>query len=190
MVNTRSGDAGNAETSADGEARAARAAREDDFFDADDNNSAQQQQADRPEQAAAGTGQRAPSPRRAASPRPAGRGNRGRTQHRSGSAPSSRNQSPQQQQRPLRQNPAINISYDITSHERGEVRRMLIRNPPPPFEPTPAWRDRPTHQTHRMHSQFSQRDSTPTARAHASLSRLASACASNHKRWAARFNET
>ena len=31
-----------------------------------------------------------------------------------------------------------NVKYDITNHERGEVRRMLIRSPPPPFEPTPA----------------------------------------------------
>ncbi|XRB07647.1 hypothetical protein NFJ02_32g81980 [Pycnococcus provasolii] len=53
-------DAEHAETSAAAEARAGREARtDDDFFDAD--GSAQQQHADRPGQAAAGTGQRAAS---------------------------------------------------------------------------------------------------------------------------------
>ena len=142
MVSTRSGDAHQAETNATSAAAAAAAAaarNDDDFVDADDNH----QDSAQPEQAAADHGTRAAPPRRAASPRPAGRGNRGRSQRRGGSAPPSRNQSPQQQQRrhqqPPRQNPTSNTSYDITNHERGEVRRMLIRNPPPSFEPTQAW---------------------------------------------------
>ena len=143
MVSTRSGDAHQAETNATSAAAAAAAAaaarNDDDFVDADDNH----QDSAQPEQAAADQGTRAAPPRRAASPRPAGRGNRGRSQRRGGSAPPSRNQSPQQQQRrhqqPPRQNPTSNTSYDITNHERGEVRRMLIRNPPPSFEPTQAW---------------------------------------------------
>ncbi|XRB11296.1 hypothetical protein RI054_02g11110 [Pseudoscourfieldia marina] len=138
MVSTRSGDAHQAETNATSAAAAAAAAaaarNDDDFVDADDNH----QDSAQPEHAAADQGTRAAPPRRAASPRPAGRGNRGRSQRRGGSAPPSRNQSPQHQQ-PPRQNPTSNTRYDITNHERGEVRRMLIRNPPPSFEPTQAW---------------------------------------------------
>ncbi|XRB00282.1 hypothetical protein NFJ02_09g139810 [Pycnococcus provasolii] len=137
MVNTRSGDTHQAETnetSAAAAAAAAAARNDDDFVDADDNH----QDSAQPEQAATDQGTRSGPSRRAASPRPAGRGNRGRSQRRGGSAPPSRNQSPQHQQ-PPRQNPTSNTRYDITNHERGEVRRMLIRNPPPSFEPTQAW---------------------------------------------------
>ena len=138
MVNTRSGDAHYTETSAAAEARAARAAGNDEnYFDADDSghDPAQQQQFDHPGQDAADQGTRGTSPQpasprqagrghRSQSPRPAGRGNRGRAPRRGSSA-----SPPPPQKQP----------YDISEHERGEVRRMIIRNPPSAFEPTSAW---------------------------------------------------